>query len=232
MKEDLMLFYKIGKSRQVRYDFNRNVMTKSYFTIRMTKLLPIIDVIVNIDEAWFFHKTSTTRSWLRRGMDKTITNIKYSGTLSLILAITSSGWTFNATVTGNINSNLFIKYLKEILRFLEEKHKTKKERILILLDNATSHRAKVVKKFLDSWGSFVAFIPPYSPELAPVEKYFRVLKNRVNKSKATTIVNLKLKEGVDFVSRCIKLIELATIRMWSTFFREIQSWLDHLSNYI
>ena len=67
-------------------------------------------------------------------MDETITNIKHSGSLSLISAITSSGWSFNATVAGSINSRLFIDYLKEILSFLTEQQGVMKEKTLILME--------------------------------------------------------------------------------------------------
>ena len=233
MKEELKLSYKIGKSRPALYDLDRNILLKSYFTIKVIKLLPFIDVIVNIDEAWFSRTTAAKRSWLRRGMDETITNIKHSGSLSLISAITSSGWSFNATVAGSINSRLFIDYLKEILSFLTEQQGVMKEKTLILMDNASFHRAKIVMEFLDSCGVCVAFIPPYSPELAPVEKYFGILKDLVNKSKTTTVINWKSKEGIALIGKWIKRIDLTTIkRVWRTFFREMQNCLDHLSNLI
>ena len=92
-------------------------------------------------------------------------------TISQISAITSSGWSFNATVVGNINIKLFANYLKEIMNFLSEQHRVKKEKTLIIMDNSSSHRAKTVKGFLDSYGAHV-FFPSYSPELGPVKKYF------------------------------------------------------------
>ena len=233
LKEDLKLSYKIGKSRPALYDFDKNMILKSYFAIRVIKLLPLIDVIVNIDEAWFSRTTVAKRSWLRRGMDETITNIKHSGSLSLISAITSSGWSFNATVTGSINSKIFINYLKQILSFLTEQHGVRSERTLIVMDNASTHKAGIVKEFLNSWGTFVAFIPPYSPELAPVEKYFGVLKSLVNKSNTTLVISWRSKEGIALIARWIKRVDPIIIkRMWRTFFKEMQISLDHLSNFI
>ena len=79
MKESLKLTYKIGKSRPVLYDYDKSMLIKSYFSIKMAKSLSQIDVIINIDEFWFSRTTVAKRSWLRRGMDETITNIKHSG---------------------------------------------------------------------------------------------------------------------------------------------------------
>ena len=70
-----------------------------------------------MDESWFSQTTVTKRSWLRRGMDETITNIKHSSLLSLISAITSTGWSFNATVEGTVSSKILLDYLKHVLDF-------------------------------------------------------------------------------------------------------------------
>ena len=59
--------------------------------------------------------------------NETITNIKHSSSLSLISAITSSGWLFNEAAAGNINSKLLVGYLKEIMNFFSEQHGVKKE---------------------------------------------------------------------------------------------------------
>ena len=70
MKESLKLFYKIGKSRPVLYDYDRSMLIKSYFCIKVAKLFHKINVIINIDEAWFSRTTLTKRSRLKRGMDE------------------------------------------------------------------------------------------------------------------------------------------------------------------
>ena len=233
MKESLKLTYKIGKSRPVLYDYDKSMLIKSYFSIKVVKLLPQIDVIINIDESWFSRTTVAKRSWLRRGMDETITNIKHSGSLSLVSAITSTGWSFNATVEGTVSSKILLDYLKQVLDFLTEHHKVKKEKILILMDNAPTHRANIVMEYLNSCGTFIAFVPAYCPELAPVEKYFGVHKGYVNKRETSTVTKWKSKQGIALIARWIKQIDLTTIRrMWRTFFRELQVCLDHLSNLI
>ena len=90
-KEDLQQSYTLGKSRPAWYDWNKNMLQKSYFIVKMIQIFPWIDAIVNIDKAWFSRTRVAKRSWLRRRMDKTITNIKHFGSISLISAITSTG---------------------------------------------------------------------------------------------------------------------------------------------
>ena len=108
MKSNLKLSYKVGKSRPSSLDLDNTMVIKSYFADIIAQFLPRIDVIVNIDEAWFSRTLINKKSWLRNGFEDSIANIKYSGSLSLISWITSSGWSFNASVSGNINSRLFI----------------------------------------------------------------------------------------------------------------------------
>ena len=47
---------------------------------------------------------------------------------------------------------------------------------------------KNVMELLDSCEAYVAYIPPYSTELAPVEKYFEVLKYLISKDKIITAI--------------------------------------------
>ena len=59
-------------------------------------------------------------------MDETIKKYKAFRFISLISAVTSSGWSFNAIVAENINCKLFVSYLKEIMNFMSEQHGVKK----------------------------------------------------------------------------------------------------------
>ena len=48
---------------------------------------------------------------------------------------------------------------------------------VIVLDNATFHRKKTLHKLAALAGCSVLFLPPYSPDLNPVEKLWANLKN-------------------------------------------------------
>ena len=229
LKENLRLSYKIGKSRLAKVDVDKNVLIKSYFAIKISQLLSQIDFVENIDEAWFSRNLTRKRSWFRKGSEDIVTNIKYSGSVSLISWIISSGSTFNATVSGSINSKIFVEHLNKLMKFLLKNEWSKPNRILILLDNASSHRSQIAKDFLKSCGMHIAFIPPYSPELAPVEKYFALLKNKACKDNDYASLNWKSKEGTALIAKSIRKIDPPTVkRIWRSFLKEIQNWLDSL----
>ena len=117
------------------------------------------------------------------------------------------------------------------MNFLTNKNAAKRNNILIILDNASSHKTGSVKEFIEKLGAHTAFIPTYSPELAPVEKYFRLLKDIIRRDKTYTTLNWKSKQGIQIIVDSIRKINLPTIkRMWKTFFKEIYHCLEHLSN--
>jgi transposase len=47
---------------------------------------------------------------------------------------------------------------------------------VIVLDNATFHRKKTLRKLAEQAGCSVLFLPPYSPDLNPIEKLWANLK--------------------------------------------------------
>ena len=55
---------------------------------------------------------------------------------------------------------------------------------MLILDNAGFHKTQCVKKLLGEYSEQVCveYIPPYSPELNPIETCWKVTKNRVTKS--------------------------------------------------
>lgn len=58
----------------------------------------------------------------------------------------------------------------DFIRFLNVVRKENTERpILLILDNARIHRAKVVKSLCEDINVRLVFLPPYSPDLNPIE---------------------------------------------------------------
>lgn len=60
--------------------------------------------------------------------------------------------------------------------FVEALLKEAKPGSVIVLDNATFHRKKILKNLAEQAGCSVLFLPPYSPDLNPIEKLWANLK--------------------------------------------------------
>ena len=53
---------------------------------------------------------------------------------------------------------------------------------VVVLDNATFHKSPKTKKLIEAAGCTLLFLPPYSPDLNPIEKFWAWLKAQINKS--------------------------------------------------
>jgi len=47
---------------------------------------------------------------------------------------------------------------------------------VVIWDNATFHKSKKTKELIESVGCRVIFLPPYSPDLNPIEKFWANMK--------------------------------------------------------
>ena len=70
-------------------------------------------------------------------------------------------------------------------------------RIVIFLDNALAHKTDFVKNVAEFLNIYLLYLPKYSPDLAPVELVFMIIKNALKSNRLTT------KEEVD--SKCKKV---------------------------
>ena len=72
---------------------------------------------------------------------------------------------------GSIKKEQHVEFLKALRAHL-------KQRLLIIWDGLKAHRSRLVREYLDSTGGDVqmAFLPPYSPDLNPVEFLWAWLK--------------------------------------------------------
>lgn len=84
-----------------------------------------------------------------------------------------------------MESNFFEEWFKEI--FLKDLEKIGKK-VLIIMDNAKFHRKINLSKIVAGTQHLLKFLPPYSPDLNPIEKVWAIVKkrlrNKVNNSKS------------------------------------------------
>ena len=58
---------------------------------------------------------------------------------------------------------------------------------VLIMDDMKSHHAKAVRNLLDSFGVRYIYLPPYSPDLNPIEKLWSKVKSFLRKFKARTL---------------------------------------------
>jgi len=66
---------------------------------------------------------------------------------------------------------------EDVCEFLEEvRERNPDESILMVLDNFASHRAEATRRKAEELGVRLVYLPPYSPDLNPIEQLWRGLK--------------------------------------------------------
>jgi len=62
---------------------------------------------------------------------------------------------------------------------------------VVVLDGASIHKVKEVEEVLNQFGASALYLPPYSPELNPIEMTWAWLKQLLRKNPARKIAALK-----------------------------------------
>lgn len=103
---------------------------------------------------------------------------------------------------------------KGLTRFLDNLKKKVRKKILLVWDNASSHKSQTVKAYLtkqeqDKKQIHLANIPPYSPELNPIEQLWAYLKNQLKNQFFKTTKELKsaVVEQLENIKKNKKLIK-------------------------
>jgi transposase len=92
-------------------------------------------------------------------------------------------------VDGPINGELFHLYVTEVLV------PTLKPGDIVVLDNLGSHKRGAVRAAIRAAGARIFFLPPYSPDLNPIEQVFTKLKHMLRKAAERTVKNTWRRTG-------------------------------------
>ncbi len=61
---------------------------------------------------------------------------------------------------------------------------------LVIMDNLPAHKVKGVRKAIEARGAELLYLPPYSPDLNPIEQAFAKLKALLRKTAERTVDGL------------------------------------------
>lgn len=100
--------------------------------------------------------------------------------ISLIGGMIIDGLLATMSIVGSVNTDVFLFYIQEIL--IPQLWVG----AIIMMDNLPVHHASVVREAIESVGAKVVFLPPYSPDLSPIELCWSKLKQLLRSAKART----------------------------------------------
>jgi transposase len=84
-------------------------------------------------------------------------------------------------IDGPINGSSFLAYVEQMLL------PALRPGDIVIIDNLGSHKGKAVRRLIRSVGAKLFFLPPYSPDLNPIEQVFAKLKTLLRKADQRTI---------------------------------------------
>lgn len=134
--------------------------------------------LVFVDESGLLMAPLVRRSWAPRGetpvlYQRTRSHQKVSAIAALCIAPTRDhvSLCFRLHPNQNIRAPLVLAFLRQLLRQLQAP-------VVVVWDRLQAHRALIVQSFLKRRAGLCAeFLPPYAPELNPVEYLWSYLKS-------------------------------------------------------
>jgi transposase len=138
--------------------------------------------LVFIDETWA--KTNMTRRHGRclRGK-RLVAKVPHGHwkTLTFLAALRADAITAPCVFDGPINAQSFLAYVEQVLV------PTLKPGDIVIMDNLGSHKGAAVRLAIRTAGARLFFLPPYSPDLNPIEQVFAKLKTLLRKAAERTV---------------------------------------------
>lgn len=121
----------------------------------------------------------------------------YGENISMLGAISLAGIDAPMTISGAVDGLVFLEYVKQVLC------PTLKEGDVVVMDNLSAHKVKGVKEAIEAVGASLLYLPPYSPDLNPIEKCWSKIKTYLRQAKARTREALEqaLKEALKLVTK-------------------------------
>lgn len=145
----------------------------------------MVEHLVFLDESGV--NTDLTRLYGRapssqRAVDHTPLNTPR--TTTVLSSIRLDGEKAFTTYQGGTTGERFVQYLKETLL------PTLRPGDIVVMDNMRSHHVKAVREILEAKGRKVLYLPPYSPDLNPIEKMWSKMKAILRKWKIRSLDQL------------------------------------------
>lgn len=127
--------------------------------------------LIFIDETWA--KTNMTRLRGRAPIGERLifkTPHGHWKTTTLIAALGIGGVRCATVIDGAVNAQLFEAFVEQVLV------PQLRDGDMVVMDNLSSHKTRRTRELIEAAGAQLMFLPPYSPDLNPIEMIFAKVK--------------------------------------------------------
>lgn len=170
------------------------------------------DDLVYLDESGF--QTNMTRSHARcpRGQRAVDSIPRNRGrNLTLLCGLTSRGPVADMVIEGGVGGDVFVAYVRQVLVPLLRGGQ------VVILDNLGAHHRSEVRTLVEETGALLVYLPPYSPDLNPIELMFSKVKA------AMRAVGVRTRERVlDALSWALGTVTSDDVLGWFRAVRSLQ----------
>lgn len=123
--------------------------------------------------------------------------------MTILGAMSLSGMIATMTIEEPTDSDIFLAYVEHLLC------PVLKSGDVVVMDNLSAHKVPAVREWIEKAGAEVLYLPPYSPDLNPIEKAWAKLKQMLRAAKART------KETLDqAITEALPCITPANAQAW------------------
>lgn len=120
-------------------------------------------------------------------------------TATVLSSIRLDGEKAFTTYQGGTTGERFVQYLEETLL------PTLRPGDIVVMDNMRSHHVKAVREILEAQGMKVLYLPPYSPDLNPIEKMWPKMKAILRKWKIRCLEQLP--DAIERALACVSQLD-------------------------
>jgi transposase len=120
----------------------------------------------------------------------------YGENITMLGALSAVGLEAMMTVNGATDSEVFTAFMREVLSA------TLRPGDIVVLDNLSAHRAAAAREAVEARGARLVFLPPYSPDLNPIERCWSKIKTylRAAKARSREALEAAIKQAMATVS--------------------------------
>ena len=137
--------------------------------------------LVFVDECGTNTSLNPLYAWSRRGERAYGEAPRNWGTnVTLLASMTREGMGACIAVEGATTKAVFEAYVEEALA------PSLRPGQMVVMDNLSSHKGQRVRELIEGRGCELLFLPPYSPDLNPIERAFAKLKASLRRAQART----------------------------------------------
>ena len=192
-------------------DSEANLKRREEFLVRIRAIEA--EKLIFLDESGV--TTSMTRRYARSPKGQRIAEATPGGhwkITTILGAMSLRGMIATMTVEAATDREIFLAYVEQVLC------PALRSGDVVVMDNLSSHKVDGVRRLIEAVGAEVLYLPPYSPDMNPIEKAWAKLKQWLRAAKART------KEALDqAIAQALQRISPDNARAW---FKHCESGLQ------